>query len=331
MEKIQNIGSTFIITTHFDDIKNYAYKDEKILLSSVGFNMETLTPNYKYIEDSIGSSNAIEIASRYLNDENIIDRAKYYLSLNRTKEDELIEKLSRQISENEELKENLQTETNKYNTLVDEYNNKIKEFNNEKESLKNKYIDELNEYISDIKEKAQDKLDSIKEVNNKNIVKEINELKVDTLEDEDTVIEFNVGDNVRIKDNEQIGTIIELKNDIALIDVRGIKVKTNTNKLSLMPKIKAHKVYVEKKHYARVAPEINLVGERVEDALIKLEPYIDSALLANMSSVKVIHGIGTGALRSAIRENLKKKKFIKNIKDGDFYDGGSAVTIVEFK
>ena len=331
MEKIQRIGSTFIITTHFDDIKNYAYKDERILLSSVGFNMETLTPNYRYIEDSIGSSNAIEIASRYFDDTNIINRAKYYLSENRSKEDELIEKLSRQISENEILKDELNNETNKYNQLVDEYNKKIIDFENEKELLKNRYIEELNEYINEIKEKAQIKLDSIKEVSNSNIVKQINELKIDSLEQEEKEIKLNIGDNVRIKDNEQIGTITDIKNDIISINVRGITVKTNKNKLTLMPKIKAHKVYVERKHYSRVPAEINLVGERVEDAIIRLEPYLDSALLANMSSVKIIHGYGTGALRSAIRENLKKKKFIKNIKDGDYYDGGSAVTIVEFK
>lgn len=331
MEKIQKIGSTFIITTHFDDIKNYAYKDERILLSSVGFNMETLTPNYRYIEDSIGSSNAIEIASRYFDDTNIIDRAKYYLSENRSKEDELIEKLSRQISENEILKDELNNETNKYNQLVDEYNKKIIDFENEKELLKNRYIEELNEYINEIKEKAQIKLDSIKEVSNSNIIKQINELKIDSLEQEEKEIKFNIGDNVRIKDNEQIGTITDIKNDIISINVRGITVKTNKNKLTLMPKIKAHKVYVERKHYSRVPAEINLVGERVEDAIIRLEPYLDSALLANMSSVKIIHGYGTGALRSAIRENLKKKKFIKNIKDGDYYDGGGAVTIVEFK
>lgn len=331
MEKIKDIGSTFIITTHFDDIKNYAYKDENIMLSSVGFNIDTLTPTYRYLENSVGSSNAIEIASRYFNDVNIIERAKYFLSLNKTHEDELIDKLAKQIEENELEKDKIKNLKIENEELLKEYNEKLKSFEGEKQILKDKYIKELNEYINSIKQSAQDKLDSITKKEDKQIIKEINNLKVNDVSEENNDIEFCIGDNVRIKDNEQIGTIIELNNENVVIDVRGIKVKTKTDSLILMPKTKKIKEHKEEKRYARVPGEINLVGQRVEDGIIELEAYIDRALAAHMSSVKVIHGIGTGALRAAVREKLKKNRLVKSIKDGDFYDGGSAVTIVEFK
>ena len=83
--------------------------------------------------------------------------------------------------------------------------------------------------------------------------------------------------------------------------------------------------------YKRVSSEINLVGQRVEDGLVMMEEYLDKANAAHMSSVKVIHGIGTGALRTALRERMKHLSYVKSFKDGDYYDGGSAVTIVEFK
>ena len=77
--------------------------------------------------------------------------------------------------------------------------------------------------------------------------------------------------------------------------------------------------------------EINVVGERVEDALDIVEEYLDKANAAKMSQVKVIHGIGTGALRTALRNRMKSLSYIKSFKDGDYHDGGSAVTMVEFK
>ena len=98
-----------------------------------------------------------------------------------------------------------------------------------------------------------------------------------------------------------------------------------------MPKIRKQQTKVVSKSYKRVPAELNIVGERVEDGLIMMEEYLDKANAAHMGNVKIIHGIGTGALRSAIRSRLKKLSYVKEFKDGDYYDGGSAVTMVEVK
>ena len=330
LDKIKQLGSIFVITTHFDDIKNYSYDDKQILLSSVGFNMETLTPTYKYYEDSIGSSNAIEIASRYFDDQSIIDNAKHYLNKNKTKQDQLLDKLSKQIEENELEKEKLLSIQDNFNKLTKTYEEKLNDFESNKEKLKEKYINELNDYISDIKNKALDKLESIKEVNNKNIIEEIEEL-IDEKPIKEEIVEFNIGDNVRIKDNEQIGTITDINNDQATISIRGLTIKTRISDLILMPKVVKNETKVISKEYKRVKSELNIVGQRVEDGLIMMEEYLDKANASKMSSVKIIHGIGTGTLRSALRERLKKLSYVKSFKDGDYYDGGSAVTMVEFK
>ena len=330
LDKIKEIGSIFVITTHFDDIKNYSYEDEQILLSSVGFNMETLKPTYKYYENSIGSSNALEIASRYFDDKKIIDNARKYISKSQSEQDQLLQRLSKELDE-------VNIEKNKINSLKEEYQNKLNEFNktkndfeNQKEELRKKYIEELNDYIEDIKNKATIKLESIKEKKDNQIIKEIDELINDKNIQKEEVV-FSIGDNVRIKDNEQIGTIIELQGNKASIDIRGITVKTDLSDLSLMPKTQKKEVYKEKKRLNSVSKELNLVGQRVEDGLVLMEEYLDRANGAHLSSVKIIHGIGTGALRQALRDRMKKLSYIKSFKDGDFYDGGSAVTIVEFK
>ncbi|MBR2787996.1 MAG: Smr/MutS family protein [Erysipelotrichaceae bacterium] len=331
LDKIKELGSKFIITTHFDDIKNYSYKDEEILLSSVGFNMDTLTPTYRYLEDSVGSSNALEIASRYIDDPELITNAKAYLVRNKSEQEELLDKLSRQIEENEILKDELNSRKNEYETLHKEYQDKITEFALTKDRLKAEYEKKLNDELSQIIIKANEKLENIKENKEeaKKIISEIEELSTEEVKEEK--IEFKAGDNVRIKDNEQIGVISSINNDTATISIRGLTVKAKLNDLILMPKIRKHETKVISKTYKRVPGEINLVGERVEDGLVLMEEYLDKANASHMSSVKVIHGIGTGMLRSALRNRLKKLSYVKSFKDGDYYDGGSAVTIVEFK
>ena len=329
LDQIKELRSIFVITTHFDDIKKYSYEDENILLSSVGFNMDILAPTYHYYENSIGSSNAIEIASRYVDDQRLIDRAYEYLKLNQSEQDKLLDELSARIDETNQLKESLKQKESELQQQKDSYRNKLNEFEKEKESLKEKYMQELRDYIDDIKEKAQEKLESIKEKKD-DVVNEIADMVEEPPKEEPVV--FQPGDNVRISDNEQVGTIISISNDTATVDIRGITVKTDIGRLTLMPKTeKKKKAKVEAKHYSRVPSELNVVGERVEDALDIVENYLDRANAAKMSQVKVIHGIGTGTLRSAIRQRLKSLSYVKTFKDGDYHDGGSAVTMVEFK
>lgn len=329
LDKIKEIGSIFVITTHFDDIKNYSYDDENIMLSSVGFDMETLKPTYKYHENSIGSSNALQIASRYFDDSKIIDKANYYIEKSQTDQDKLFQKLSLQMEDINKEKEKINDLKKDYENLLNELKKERNEFINEKQTIKDKYIDELNQYIEDIKNKALNKLDSIKDKKDINAIKEIEELSSVVIQEEKVV--FNVGDNVRISENEQIGTILQINSNKATIDIRGITVKADLNDLKLMPKIQKKEVYHEKKRINNVSKEINLVGQRVEDGIALLEDYLDRANGAHLSSVKVIHGYGTGALRKAIRDRIKKLSYVKTFSDGDFYDGGSAVTIVEFK
>lgn len=330
IDKIKDIGAKFIITTHFDDIKQYSYEDESILLSSVGFDLKSLKPTYKYIENSIGSSNALEIASRYFDDNNIIENAKKYLSTKRSSSDELINRLSNEIEENNTLKLELDNKIKEVDALKEEYNNNLKNFEEEKNKLKEKYLKELNDYIEDIKEKAQEKLDSIKDKNNTKIIEEIDDLNINEKEVAEER-KFELLDNVRIEGNNQIGFISEINGDNVTVNIKNISIKTKLNKLTFISKPQVTKTYTQKSYIKTSAKEINLIGKRVEDALEELDSFLDAAFGSNLSSVKIIHGIGTGKLRKGIREHLKKLKFVKSFKDGDFYDGSSAVTIVEFK
>ncbi|MBQ1477837.1 MAG: Smr/MutS family protein [Erysipelotrichaceae bacterium] len=332
IDRIKEIGSRFIVTTHFDDIKNYALEDEEIMLSSVGFDMEALRPTYHYYENSVGSSNALEIASRYFSDPAIIEKASSYLKGRESKEEILLHKLEKELTAAEKTRKKYEENERKNKELQEELQKKLDSFDKEKKHLSRKYEEELAAYILKIEQQAEEKLASLNTKEDKKVVEEIRELieeKVPEIREE----KLEVGDAVRIGENEQIGTLLEISGNRAVVDLRGIKVKTKLSELTKMPKQvkKKKRENRQMSHRPSVPKEINLVGKRVEEALDELEPYLDAAFASHMSGVKIIHGIGTGALREAVRSRLKKLSFVAKYDNGDFYDGGSAVTIVEFK
>lgn len=328
LNKIERINSHFVITTHYDDIKNYAYNNENILLSSVGFDNVNLKPTYKYIENSVGSSNALEIADRYFDDKELIKYARDYVKSSKSKEDELMDKLAKEIENNSMLNRDLNLKIDEYNSLKDELDNKIIEFENDKQNLKKKYEEELNRFIEEIKEKAIDKLDSIKERKQDFIVKEIEDLKVNIVKEDET---FEVGDNVKVGDGDRIGEITTINGNKVEVNVNGLSIKTDISNLTKMPKIVKRSFKAETRTRKEIKHEIVVVGKHIDEALELVEYFLDDALSNNLEQVKIIHGIGTGQLKNAIRDKLKKLKFVKSFADGDFHDGGSAVTMVKLK
>ena len=333
LKKILKLKSNFVITTHYDDIKSFSYDNDKILLSSVGFDYDKLKPTYKYIENSVGLSNAIDIAERYISDSELILDARNILALKKTKVEELMDKLAKEIKENEKLKEDLNNELIKNDALNKELSSKLEAFELEKEQLKEDYLKKLNEELEEIRLEALMKLESIKDKKQENVVKQIQDLKKEHKNVEVKKAEvFELGDNVRIKDGEQIGTIIKIQGKRVDVNINGLIIKTEIKYLKKMPKVKKTEVYISKINTGvKAKKELNIVGKRVEEALVEVESFLDEALLANLETVKIIHGIGSGQLRKAVRDKLKKLKFVKSFKDGDYYDGDSAVTMVNLK
>ena len=331
MDRLNEIGCKYIITTHFDDIKNYAYNDEKILLSSVGFDSHTLKPTYRYYENSVGMSNALEIASRYFEDISIIEKAKEYLSKEKKQDDILLDELAKTINENTHLKEKLSSKLEEVNKLKNTYDENIKKFVEEKKLLKEKYLSDLNDYIEEIKNKAIDKLDSIKEKKDIQIIEDIEELKEDSLIEEKEIVEYEVGDRVKVEGMSQVGSINELNGEDVVVVIGNLSINTKIDKLEFVSKpIKT--VEIKQRKTKSLSPrELNIVGYRVEEALDLIDDFIDNAIGSKRTSIKIVHGFGTGALKKAVREKLRKNKFVREYHDGDYYDGGGGVTIVEFK
>lgn len=329
LEKILELKSKFVITTHYDEIKQFSFNNERILLSSVGFDLDELKPTYKYIENSIGMSNAIDIADRYFDSKEIIDNARKFLNINKSKEDELLEKLSIEIKENESLKEKLNNELLINKNLNLELNQRLKEIDDNKNNIYIEYKKQLNNYLINIKKEINDKVEALNdEKKASKLFSRIEQLK--EVEDIKEEITLNVGDNVRLESGNQIGKILDINGEYANVSINGLNIKTNLNKLIKVNQ-QVKKEYKPRQRMESVSMELNLVGKRVEEALVILDDYLDHAYGYNLKTVKIIHGFGTGQLRKAIREHLKTNKIVKEFENGDIYDGGSNVTIVKFK
>lgn len=329
LEKILELKSKFVITTHYDEIKQFSFNNEKILLSSVGFDLDELKPTYKYIENSIGMSNAIDIADRYFDSKEIIANARKFLNINKSKEDELLEKLSIEIKENESLKEKLDNELLINKNLNLELNQRLKEIDDNKNNIYIEYKNQLNNYLINIKKEINDKVEALNdEKKASKLFSRIEQLK--EVEDIKEEITLNVGDNVRLESGNQIGKILDINGEYANVSINGLNIKTNLNKLIKVNQ-QVKKEYKPRQRMESVSMELNLVGKRVEEALVILDDYLDHAYGYNLKTVKIIHGFGTGQLRKAIREHLKTNKIVKEFENGDIYDGGSNVTIVKFK
>ena len=336
IEKLVENQATFVITTHFNGVKKYALSNENILLSSQAFDPVKLQPTYKYIENSLGQSNGLDIASRYLDSKEVVLRSREILKESENTEERLIRELEKEKENVTFLKEELSSELAKQKTLKDDYDNRLRLLKENEEEIKEEARQKAEAYLAAQKRKAKAVLKEIqqKDIKYHEAIKKAKQLDLDNEEDEelDNHEPINVGDTIKIISTGQVGKVMEINKDRVDLDVNGISLKT---KLSNIKKTRAPQVKVKKKHvdkiFKRADKEVVLVGMRCEEAIDVLSKYLDDAYGANMTQVKIVHGIGTGALRKAVWDYLKKCKYIKNFHYGDAYDGSTAVTIVEFK
>ncbi len=333
IDRLIEKGSTFIVTTHFNKVKEYALNDPHILLAAQEFDPERLVPTYRYIENSLGSSNALDIATRYIDDLSLITHAKAILEESRSDEEKMIKAIEEKSHELEKRETSLQAMIDDQKALNDELNDKLKRFEEEKDELYKKVKIKAERYLERQKEKMRKTfakmLEESKALKESELEKKIEELDEEEVEEETR--ELKVNDYVMITSTSQVGKIIDIKKDRATIDTNGITIKTALSDLKYYEAPKVTKKVHREKSFKRTASELLVVGMHVEEALDKLQVFLDEAFGSGLKQVKIIHGAGTGALRQAIWQALKKYPYVKAYHYGDSYDGGSNVTIVELK
>ncbi len=339
-----------VSTTHYPELKEYAYQNSDILNASVEFDNESLKPTYRLLINVSGSSNALLISEKLGLNKEIIDEAKNINLEFRDEESNLIKRLEEENLKVKQLKQD-------YLTLKAKLENDIKNneisFKAERNKLY-KRLDVLTEEKNKLLEKTQKEatilLDEIKkvkkEIESGNKVKEdvIASLrgKTNSLYKDKYIIksknknEIKVGDSVRIIEYDRIGTVLSINKNKYTILLGSLNSTFSKNEIEYVDVINQEEKAIkdikrESTINNTVSTRLDLRGFRYEEAKEALEKFIDDALISNLNVVEIIHGYGTLALRNMVIDYCKSHDQIKSYRPGDENEGGRGVTICYLK
>ena len=359
IESLRQKGAKIMATTHYSELKLYALSTKGVINASCEFDVETLRPTYKLIIGTPGKSNAFSISKRLGLPDEILDKAKEQLNEENIKfEDVLSEiektrialKKERELAnkfklESEELKRKLtdekQKSEEKYIKIIDDANREAKEILEEAKEEAASLIKELRNLR---KEESQREFDKKTTKANERISKKIKEANSKIITSKNKQVKavnpktLLKGTSVKLIDLDQSATVIELPDkDGNLVVMAGIlKIRTNVSNLCIdESQVKKETTYTTFKKAElknkTITSEIDIRGATVADGVMDAEKYIDDAVMLKLEKVSIIHGKGTGVLRSAIHAMLKKHPNIKSFRLGLFGEGEDGVTIVELK
>lgn len=355
LDAIAQKGSYVMITSHYPELKAYGYNRPETINASMEFDVNTLSPTYRLLIGIPGRSNAFEIARRLGLDDTVIDTAKQLMSGESQSVDQMIEDLESKRKYAENQAEKARMELREAEKLHRELKEAHKDYQDEKENLKKKAESKANEII----EKAKAEADAIiKELRDKQLeganqdpLKEHEFIDAQTrlsrLKTEEESLRKNkvlqkqkkkktlkVGDAVQVQSFGQKGTIVEkADNKQWVVQMGMLKMKLPETDLVQSEEEEAPKqrVSIRRSSGSGVSTEIDVRGERVEEAVQQVDRYLDQALLQNYPKVTIIHGMGTGAVRKGVHQFLQKHSQVKKYENAPANQGGSGATIVTFK
>lgn len=350
---------TSLATTHYSELKLYALSTDNVENASCEFNVETLRPTYHLLIGIPGKSNAFAISGKLGLPSYIIEDADSRIdSDNRQFEDVLSDIEASRIDIEKQLEEIAAAKKD-----VEELRRKLKEKNDRIDNAKDKILRRANEEARDILQKAKDEADAaIRQANKlmkssgttremeltrsrlgKNIAGRDSALAEKTGKKKHKKVDagkLHIGDAVHVISLGLDGTLTSLPDSSGMVGVQMGILSSNVSinditftaagpKPKEESRVKASGYKLNKA--ASIRPELNLIGEKVADALPILDKYLDDAYLSHLAQVTIIHGRGTGALRNAIHSHLKNVSYVKSFRTGEYGEGDHGVTIVEFR
>ena len=330
-----------MISSHFSALKEYAFLSEHIENSSMVFDEEKLLPTYKFRQGAPGMSYALDVATRYGISLEIVEQAKDFIKQSSTSDsNELISILQKKLDQANKLEDEL-------NRKKKELDNLEKKLSNDEEVLKtkrNKLLEDVNEEKQEILDHAKKEVEEILSILSKDGTKlhEVIELKkkIEQLEETPETISYNeeimVNDYVEIPSLNIEGRVIRINGNKAHINSdSGLSFDVDKEKLHKIEPPKTAKVKksintIDMSLSTNVGLELNIIGQHVDEAKNALVKYIDACRLRHLTSVRIIHGYGSGALRKMTRDYLDTQKDL-SYRPGNENEGGGGATVVTFK
>ena len=340
---------TSIITTHYSEVKAYAFNTTGIKSASMEFNVETLSPTYRLLEGIPGESNALIIARKYGISEEVIENAKSYISEDNQRVEEMLKSIKEKNDELETMQAQLEATRTELDKQKTTYEEKMIKLENEKNEIIKRAYEEADNYLKNMQAKAKNLIDKInseesKKEDAKNAQRSLNMLRESFITDkkknvkEKKVvtqnIDFSVGEEVLVKTMNQNGKILKIMpNNRIQVQTGILKLVVSTDDIVKIQKKKTNKFknFASLKRTSQVRGEIDLRGMNADEAIAELETYMDRAMLTGYHEIYIIHGKGTMVLRKKIHEYLRTSKYVTEFKDANQNEGGIGCTVATLK
>ncbi len=354
-------GIRTVATTHYSELKVYALSTDFVENACCEFNVDTLSPTYRLLIGVPGKSNAFAISKKLGLPDHIIEAATAQIGT----QDKSFEELLSDLEESRITIEKERREIASYKEEIKALREKLQQKNEKIDMAKDRILREANEQAREILQDAKETADETIRIfqkagpnaSLKTLEKEREKLRGEIGKKNDKLApkttptksgkkvraeDLKIGDTVKILSMGLVGTVSTLPDHKGNLFVQCGIMRSQANVKDLAygeAKAEPEKPILQRSHTGsvkmsksmHVSAEINLLGKTVDEALAELDKYLDDAYLAHLPSVRVVHGKGTGALRSAVQSHLKRIKYVKSYRLGEYGEGDAGVTIVTFK
>ncbi|CAM4336666.1 endonuclease MutS2 [Paenibacillus tarimensis] len=351
LEHIHKQGCRLVATTHYSELKAYAYNRKGIINASMEFDVQTLSPTYRLLVGVPGRSNAFAIAERLGLSRDIIEHARGEVSEEDMRVENMIASLEEDRLGAESERQSAERHREEMEKLKARHAAELKKFEDQRDRMMAKAEEQAHEavakarreaeqIIADLRKLALEEGASVKEHKLIEAKRRLDEAapktdkpKKPSAAKTDKPQKIEPGDEVRVYSLGQKGHIVDVGASEATVQLGILKMKVSFDDLELVkaavkeqPKQAAS---LKRSRDDSVRTELDLRGSNLEEALLEVDRFLDDAFLSNMGQVYIIHGKGTGVLRSGIQDYLRRHRLIKGFRLGNYGEGGDGVTVVE--
>ena len=354
LEALYNRGILTLATTHYPEIKNYALTHSGFENASQEFDIDTLSPTYKLLIGVPGKSNAFAISKKLGLSDDILQRANEFLDTDTIHVEDLLKNIYDNKLKIEDEKNEIEQRLAKISQLQEDLEKDYSDVQNKQNEIINKAKLEAREILYSAKDEATNIIRQMRKIGNtSNSLKDldnyrnkltdsIKKVSSNTISNSSSsnldVNQLKVGMDIYINKFMNNGTLLSLPNKnnevqvqcgnmksfVPVTDISIVNKKQSTNKTP-------SKAFSGMSKSKNISPEINVIGQTVDEAIFVIDKYLDDCSLAKLKTVRIVHGKGTGKLRTGIHAFLKKHPHVKSFRLGTFGEGEMGVTIVELK
>lgn len=356
LDDLRGAQAKIAITTHYPELKLYGYNRARTTNASMEFDLKKLAPTYRLRIGIPGQSNAFAIAHQLGMNEAVVDKARSLMNDEDSDINKMIERLTEQTKAAEQLHETLKRNVDQSITLKRQLQNGLDWYNQQVQKQLEKAQEKADEMLAKKRQKADKIINDLEEqrraggqVRTNKVIEAkgaLNKLERENqnlaqnkvLQREKRRHDVSVGDTVKVLSYGQQGVITKKLADHEFeVQIGILKVKVtdrDVEKISTQAAPKKAERAVRSSRglrSTRASSELDLRGQRYEEALTNLDRYIDSSLLAGLNTVTIIHGIGTGAIRNGVQQYLKRNRHVKSYSYAPANQGGTGATIVHLQ